>query len=170
MMRANLAAVRTQREVNERHVLSAFALFFASVIAINGVMIYSAISTHTGLVANEPYRKGLHYNERIDADGRQARLGWSMTLEVKRDGRISLIVRHADGPPVTNLKIEGVLGRPSTNHYDMRVVLVEGAPGNYQAEAKPLAAGNWLVTLDAFADVNVGEPAYRIRRRIWLKP
>ena len=45
-------------------------------------MIYQAMSTHTGLVANEPYRKGLHYNDRIDADARQARLGWVDTLDV----------------------------------------------------------------------------------------
>ena len=33
------------------------------VFLVNGAMIYEAISTHTGLVANEPYRKGLAYND-----------------------------------------------------------------------------------------------------------
>ena len=54
-----------------------FLAFFAAVFVVNGAMIYSAVSTYTGLVANEPYRKGLHYNERIAADERQARLGWT---------------------------------------------------------------------------------------------
>ena len=49
-----------------------FLGFFGVVFVVNGAMIYSAVSTHSGLVANEPYRKGLHYNERIDADERQA--------------------------------------------------------------------------------------------------
>ena len=41
------------------HVLAGFLAFFGVVLAVNGAMIYSAISTHTGLVAIEPYRKGL---------------------------------------------------------------------------------------------------------------
>ena len=57
--------------------LGVFLGFFATVFVVNGAMIYSAVSTHSGLVANEPYRKGLHYNERIAADERQARLGWT---------------------------------------------------------------------------------------------
>ena len=62
-------------------------------------MIYSALSTHTGLVANEPYRKGLHYNERIEADERQARLGWSDSIEIGRDGRVTLLVTRPRRPP-----------------------------------------------------------------------
>ena len=66
-----------QQGLRGRHVLWAFLGFFATVFVVNGAMIYSAVSTHSGLVANEPYRKGLHYNERIAADERQARLGWT---------------------------------------------------------------------------------------------
>ena len=39
--------------------LWAFLAFFGTVFAVNGAMIYAAVSTYTGLVANEPYRKGL---------------------------------------------------------------------------------------------------------------
>ena len=60
--------------------LVAFIAFFGTIFLVNGTLIYEAISTHTGLVANEPYRKGLAYNERIAADERQARLGWTETL------------------------------------------------------------------------------------------
>ena len=75
-------------------------------------MIYEAVSTHTGLVANEPYRKGLAYNERIGADERQARLGWTETLQVGRDGHVALALAERDGRAVRGLKVEGVLGRP----------------------------------------------------------
>ena len=71
--------------------------FFASIFTVNGVMIYSALSTYTGLVANEPYRKGLHYNERIAADARQIRLGWTDTLDVGRDGRVVLALADSGG-------------------------------------------------------------------------
>ncbi len=52
-----------------RHVLLIFLAFFGSIFAVNGWFLYSALSTHTGVVAVEPYRKGLAYNERIARDG-----------------------------------------------------------------------------------------------------
>jgi nitrogen fixation protein FixH len=76
---ASLVA-RRSRNVNGRDVLAILLSFFGVIFAVNGALIYAAVSTHTGLVANEPYRKGLAYNERILADERQAQLGWSERL------------------------------------------------------------------------------------------
>jgi nitrogen fixation protein FixH len=151
-------------------VLGVFLAFFAAVFAANGAMIYSALSTHTGLVANEPYRKGLHYNERIAADARQGRLKWVEKLEVSLDGRVGLSLAEADGRAVRGLRIEGVLGRPSTDRHDIRLLLAAKAPGRYEAQAAPLAEGNWIIALEAFAGKDEAEPVYRVRRRLWLKP
>jgi nitrogen fixation protein FixH len=120
-------------------------------------------------VANEPYRKGLHYNERIAADERQARLGWVETLELARDGRLTLLLAEADGRPIRGLKIEGTLGRPSTSRLDAKVALAETQPGRYEAQAGALANGSWLATLEARWSAGA-EPIYRIRRRLWLEP
>jgi nitrogen fixation protein FixH len=144
--------------------------FFAAVFAVNGVMIYSALSTYSGLVANEPYRKGLNYNERIAADERQAGLGWSDAVEIGRDGRVALQVSNRDGRPVTGLKIEAVLGRPSTNRHDVRLTLGEAAPGRYEAQTAPLGEGSWLIAAEARVDARAEDPVYRTRRRVWLKP
>ena len=152
-----------------RHVLWLFLGFFATVFIVNGAMIYSAVSTYSGLVANEPYRKGLHYNERIAADERQTRLGWSDALEVGRDGHVRVALTETDGRPVRGMKIAGVLGRPSTNRHDIAVALTETAPGQYEAQAGALAEGNWLLTVEARAHESA-DPLYRIRRRLWLKP
>src|SRR5688572_2876208 len=64
------------------HVLAAFLAFFGVIFAVNGVFLYMALSTHTGLVAQEPYRKGLHYNDRIAAAERQQALGWTSDLRL----------------------------------------------------------------------------------------
>lgn len=168
----SLEALRTTRKpqgLNGRHVLGVFLTFFAAVFVANGAMIYSALSTHTGLVANEPYRRGLHYNERIAADARQGRLGWVATIELSIDGRVSLALAESDGRPVRGLRIEGVLGRPSTDRHDVRLALAEKAPGRYEAQATPLAEGNWMLTLETFTGANPEEPIYRARRRLWLK-
>ena len=165
-----LPRARRRPGLQGRHVLGIFLAFFAAVFLVNGAMIYSALSTHTGLVANEPYRKGLHYNERIAADERQARLGWTDMVEVGRDGRLRVVLADGGGRPVAGLKLEAVVGRPSTNRHDVRLALAETAPGRYEAQAAPLAEGAWLVALEARAERNAADPVYRARRRLWLKP
>jgi nitrogen fixation protein FixH len=151
------------------HVLGIFLGFFAAVFIVNGAMIYSAVTTHSGLVASEPYRKGLHYNERIAAGDRQARLGWTEMVEVGRDGRVRLALAEADGRPVRGMKIAGVLGRPATNRHDIALKLVEASPGQYETLTSALAEGNWLLSLEARAH-EAADPVYRMRRRLWLKP
>ena len=168
MSPTNLVA-RRPRGMQGRHVLGAFLAFFGTVFAVNGALIYEAVSTHTGLVANEPYRKGLAYNERIAADERQARLGWTETLEVGRDGHVTLALAERDGRAVRGLKIGGVLGRPSTNRLDAKLALTETAPGRYEAQTAAVGDGSWLITLEARPHADA-EPIYRMRRRLWLKP
>ena len=165
---ASLVA-RRPRKVNGRAVLAVFLTFFGAIFAVNGALIYAALSTHTGLVANEPYRKGLAYNERILADERQARQGWSERLELGRDGRLRLALAERDSRPVRGLRVQGVLGRAATNRHDIDLGFVETAPGQYEAQGPELAAGSWLIALEA-RTAEGAQPTYRLRRRLWLKP
>jgi len=151
------------------HVLGICVGFFAAVFIVNAAMIYLAVTTYSGLSANEPYRKGLNYNERIAAGDRQARLGWTETLEVARDGRVRLGLIEANGRPVRGMEIVGVLGRPATNRYDIPVKLVEASPGQYEARTFVLPEGGWLLSLEA-REHQAADPVYRMRRRLWLKP
>jgi len=151
-----------------RQVLGAFLTFFGAIFLMNGVLIYWAVATNSGLVANEPYRKGLHYNERIAADEQQKRLGWRDRIELTKDGLVALLLTDGAGQPVSGLKIETVLGRPATNRQDLRAAMVEVAAGHYEAGIAALDAGAWLVSLEARRDSE--DPIYRIRRRVWLRP
>ena len=165
---ASLVA-RRPRNVNGGDVLAVLLAFFGTIFAVNGALIYAALSTHTGLVANEPYRKGLTYNERILADERQAQLGWTERLDLGRDGHLRLAVLERDGRPVRGLRVQGVLGRAATNRHDINLALVETTPGQYEAHGPELAAGSWLIALEA-RTAEGAQPTYRVRRRLWLKP
>jgi nitrogen fixation protein FixH len=167
---------RHPKGVTGRHVFLAVLLFFATVFAVNGVMLYKALSTHSGLVAQEPYRKGLRYNERIAADERQRELGWRETMGLAASGAIDVMLVDAAGKPVTGLALTSVVGRPSEGRHDRRVQLTEREPGRYIGEAGPLDAGTWLLAVEArpvlapTADAALREPIYRAKRRLWLKP
>jgi len=66
-------------------------------------------------------------------------------------------------------KIEGVLGRPATNRQDIKLTLVEREPGRYEVQAGNIAAGSWLIALEAREGAGA-DPIYRTRRRLWIKP
>ncbi len=150
-----------------RKVLAAFVAFFGVVFAVNGYFLYAALSTHTGIVAVEPYRKGLAYNERIAAADRQAELSWSETLDVAIDGRVEVALRDRDGTSLRGLVLEGSIGRPSTDRQDHVLRFVE-RDGLYVADAGSLLEGAWIVSFSA-RRLDTAEPVFRSRRRLWLK-
>jgi nitrogen fixation protein FixH len=170
MIPTTLPTAQRRQGLQGRHVASIFFAFFAAVFAMNGAMIYSAISTYSGIVSNEPYRKGLHYNERISAGERQARLGWTDTVAVSHDGHIVVTLADGNGSPVIGTSISARLGRPSSNRHDIQFDLVESAPGRYEAQAGRIDDGNWIIALEIRRDANSADPDYRARRRLWLTP
>jgi nitrogen fixation protein FixH len=152
-----------------RHVLLALVAFFGVIFAVNGVFLYSALSTYTGVVANEPYRKGLKYNDRIAAAEEQNRLGWRETLNVDTSGLVTVVLTDTTGAPVTGLAVSGLVERPSTRAFDIPVVFAEMGPGTYVARARPLEPGNWVISIDAKRRRSGDVSVFRSRTRLWLK-
>ena len=160
------------KPITGRHVLWGFIVFFGLIFAMNGVFLYYALSTHTGLDTTNAYRRGLDYNSRLAAEKRQNRLGWqaALTLAPQRD-RLTLIVKSKTGLPVSYLDVSALLGRPATDKFDHKLVLKEDSPGRYEADFAPLDAGNWIVTIEATDQTRKTDPiVYRLRKRLWLEP
>lgn len=155
------------------HVLVAFIGFFGVIFAVNGVFLYQALSTHTGVVSKQPYRRGLEYNTRVEAGERQQKLGWRDDVRFSPEtGRLVVKISDKAGSPVTGLRIAGLMGRPSTVQYDVKLVLAETRSGQYEAVVGSRGEGNWLVQLAAETgrgEKAEGEVIYRLKRRLWLK-
>lgn len=157
------------------HVLIAVVAFFGVIFAVNAVLVWQAVATHSGLVASEPYRKGLGYNRRIEADERQQALGWTSEAAVDPGSAIAVTLAGPDGQPVSGLSLSGAIGRPSTGRSDVALRFVEHAPGRYVALLGGLEAGAWLLSVEAHAGSPAAGgatdgPVYRLKRRLWLKP
>jgi nitrogen fixation protein FixH len=166
----NIAEPDGREILKGRHVLMVFLGFFLVVFTVNGVFLYSAISTYTGIVSNEPYRKGLAYNERIAADAAQKARGWQELIEVTLEGHVSVRLSNRLGVPIEGLVITGTFGRPSTSQHDVKLQLTESEPGLYVAEMAPPETGAWIMALEARSLAAPNEIAHQSRRRIWLKP
>lgn len=152
------------------HVLAMLLGFFGAVFAANGFFLFSALSTHTGVVAVEPYRKGLAYNARIAAGQRQNELGWAETVNITPGGKVSVVLAGSASVALPALDIVGSIGRPSTASNDRALRFVEMEPGAYVADAGALDGGAWIVSIEARAAGSVNDALYRARRRLWLKP
>jgi nitrogen fixation protein FixH len=170
-----LAAPSAKKGLTGQHVLVMVLGFFGVVFIVNAVFLYEALSSYTGVIAQEPYRKGLKYNERIAADERQGALAWSVELGIEPSGRLALSLVEAGGQPVSGLTVSGVIGRASTAQQDMALTFTETRPGAYHAAVGTLAPGSWLASLEirgttaAASSESESDIVYRLRRRLWVK-
>lgn len=162
-----------EREITGRHVLIGLIVFFGVILAANAAFLYTALSTYSGVVSDEPYRKGLAYNQRIEADKEQQSLGWSGEITLAGSGNaLDIVVADSKGNPISRLGFEGRIGRPSTAAMDIALEVKETAPGRYEAAFATLEAGTWQVDLAAKELTRSGDKiVWRARKRItWTKP
>lgn len=159
-------------EITGRQVLLGCIAFFGVVFAANGYFIFSALSTNTGVVANEPYRKGLKYNERIKAFEAQQELGWSDKLVLSPAGdRLTMEVRDRSGSAVGGLVVKATIGRPATDREDVAVELSETATGHYEGVLPQRAPGAYVASVEVSGpEQGVSSVLYRAKERLWLKP
>lgn len=161
---------KPQRPLTGRGVLFMLIAFFGVIFGVNIYFLVSALRTHTGIVSQEPYRKGLAYNTRIAADERQTALGWDVGVDVAPGGHAKLTFTGLDKKPVTALKVTATIGRPATEREDRKLTFAETQPGLYEAQGAALGAGGWVISAAATTDASASEPLYRLRKRLWLTP
>ncbi|PHK94646.1 nitrogen fixation protein fixH [Pseudoroseomonas rhizosphaerae] len=116
----------------------------ALVIAVNGVLIWAALSSFTGVTVGRAYDRGLAYNDVLAESARQRALGWRATLRLE-EGVLALSAEDAEGRPLPG-GVQGVLMRPLTGE-TVALRFVATAPGRFIAEANPPHPGQWEARL-----------------------
>ena len=159
------------RPLTGRQVILGFVAFFAVLIIAQVAFIYIAVSTHTGMVSQQPYRKGLNYGERIAQSDKQKQLGWktSFSLSDKQD-RLILSIENKENAPVSGLTLSGQLSRPVHKNEDLTLKFREDRPGAYGADLSGSKLGSYIVDVAAQQDTSSDDVIWRARRRIWIKP
>jgi nitrogen fixation protein FixH len=130
------------------------------VVAVNGVMIYLAVDTFTGLETPDYYRKGIHYNDDIEAARRQARLGWRAEVAFAADGtgraahegRVTVDFSDRESRPVEGLEVKAMFVRPTQAGFDRTVTLAPDGDGRYAARIALPLPGQWQVRVVARRD------------------
>ncbi len=159
----------TAKPITGRHVLLALIGFFGVMLIVNGIFLYYAVGTFNGFETTNAYRRGITYNDRIGADVAQTARGWAATVHHNARGEELVIeVKNRQGGGVGGLMIQGEIRRPATDREDQTVTFEEGAPARYTVPIK-LAAGQWVVLLEAHEPGKSGEASFRFKQRLWVK-
>lgn len=161
---------RAGQPLTGRHVLLMLLGFFGVIVAVNGVMIYIAASSFTGVETGNAYVKGLAYNETLRVAETQKALGWRVELNQRSLGggrwEMAALFRDKTGRPLDGLAVTAELRRPVHEGADRTVPLVSLGEGRYGAEIALPLKGQWDARLSATAP---GGEIYLMEQRLWLK-
>ena len=146
-----------------RRVLVLFLAFFLTIFAVNGAMIYLAITTFSGLDTEDAYRKGRTYNATLDAARAQQALGWTADIRqaaVPAAGghmlaTVDVTFTGADGRPLDGLEVAASFRRPTVDGMDAEAAFKPLGNGRYRGTVDLAAAGQWhlhLTATDAYGD------------------
>ena len=133
-------------------------------------LVVLALDTWTGVSTDDAYRRGLAYNEVLDAAEAQQELGWTgaVTFEPLGEsrGRLAATFTDRNGNALDHLTVRADVLRPTHEGHDLEVALNRTGPGRYDAEVTLPLRGQWDVRLHAEAR---GGHRFVIEDRIWLK-
>jgi len=116
----------------------------ALVIAVNGVLIWAALSTFTGVTVGRSYDRGLAYNDVLAEGARQQALGWRASLRLEGEA-LRVTVRDQAGRPVAGM-LTGRLERPLEGT-SLPLDFVAAGEGDFLAPAALPRRGQWEARL-----------------------
>lgn len=116
----------------------------ASSVVMGMVMLWFAITSYDGLVADDYYKRGVEINRVLDRDRAAERSGLSAELDFKPGVVILKLQAVADGfrmPPTLSLD----LSYATRAGRDQRLLLVRSVAGDYRAPSPMLGVGRYYV-------------------------
>lgn len=133
-----------------------FLAFFGCIAAVNAVMMTLAIRTHSGVVTDHAYEKGLAYNQVVAAEKKQEALGWSGNISYA-NGALSFTLQDKNHAALIPDKATATITRPTEQGMDFAVELKMA-----QTVVQFPAKGVWDVRVDAM----VGNTNFQQSKRI----
>lgn len=117
-----------------------FVMFFAVIALVNGIFVYMAVSTQTGMVVDQPYKKGLAFNETL----KKAKAQLSLEHKVSYNNGVLRWTL-----PINTASVTASIMRPVQEGYDFNVPLMHIGGGVYEANPTMPLPGAWTVKLSA---------------------
>lgn len=151
----------TRKPITGWHMLAGFAAFFGVIIAVNFYMASLARSTFGGVVVENSYVAGQHYNDWLKQAEVQEKLGWSETISLDKDRH--LIVRMAKGDaPLSGIAATGEASHPLGRAPTIPLTFHTYETGAVRSE-QTLPAGRWQITLSVRHNADIARYKQEVR-------
>ena len=141
--------------------------FFATIIAVNMVLLGLAIKTFSGREAKNAYIAGMSHDRALAAVRAQNARGWVIDAQLKRveAGRSSIRLERRDAGAHVELEAFARFEHPADSRQDRIVPLARDGGGAWSAIAD-IPAGGW----DLLLEMRSGqEMLFRSHERIFVK-
>ncbi len=158
------------KKLEGKHVLFILFGFFGYMLIANGIFLYVALDTFSGLSTKDAYVKGLNYNAQIEEYETQKARGWQVMLNDSLTGAnkasLTLDAKDQSGQPVTFDAVRVVVKRPAQSGMDFETTMTL-QNGQYAADVEFPVPGNWDV--EVYASGGGYDVPYRVEKRLWVK-
>ncbi len=153
------------------HALVWFAGFFAAMFAVNGVFLWTAVTTFPGEDVKKSYLTGLNYNDEINRAAKQAASGWRSEIGVTEANGFPLLQIRIEQPPPEAAESGTVTVRmrhPADSRRDVETIASPMGAGEFIVPLDGMSPGRWIVELAADIDPAREGPEFRARREVFL--
>lgn len=153
------------------HALACFIGFFGFMFAVNGIFLWTAVTTFPGEDVEKSYLTGLDYNLEIDRRQHQQTEGWRAEIGIEGDTAAPLIrvrIVQRDGSVLPVLAPSLQLRHPADRALDRNLDLKPDGKGEYVAEANG-AAGVWTAIVLADVDPDTAGQEFKASREVSIK-
>lgn len=149
-----------------RYIPWLFVLGFLIVVAVNGVMVWFAVGSFSGLYTPKPRDRGLHYNEVVAEQRTRDALGWRIDATWRPESdRLELALFDADGRALGGARVTVELVRPAEKRPPLGVAMAVVDEGRHAGYVALPARGNWDVDIA----VERGGHRFAQTRRMFLR-
>lgn len=153
------------------HALLWFVAFFGFMFFVNGIFLWTAITTFPGEDVEKSYLTGIDYNQEIGRRAHQAEAGWSVEVGVsgtlpRREVQVRFL--QQDGTVLSVSEAALLLRHPADRRLDRPLALTPNSAGVYVASLDGTAPGHWIVQVSADVDPDADGFELKAAREIML--
>ena len=143
-----------------------FVAGFAVVLAVNGIMMWLAVGSFSGLYTDHARDRGLRYNQVMAEQRARDALGWIIEMEWQSERhQLTLTANDATGKPLERAVVAVELIRPAEKRVPLHVILEPLGAGRFAGTIALPARGNW----DADIVVDADGHRFAATKRLFLR-
>jgi nitrogen fixation protein FixH len=131
-MPANTAVPSTKGQLKGWHALIWFLGFFGFMFVVNGIFLWTAITTFPGEDVDKSYLAGIDYNQELARRAAQEAAGWQAEIGSVRTGEAEVLtvrLMTRDGLALPAFETHALLRHPSNRNLDQTLALTANGGG-----------------------------------------